>query len=141
MKKEILANVAILIGAILFNTLFWQEMMGINTLIFALFLVAALWFLNKDSFSERNILLATGGVLVSALLVVFNNSLFVKLIHILTMPILIGFVQARSLRFIGLAFSLYLANMLETPRHFIHMLKTLPILRGRQTLIKTSINN
>jgi hypothetical protein len=136
MKKEILASLAVLIGATLFNALFWQEMMGINTLIFAVFLVAALLVLNKDSFLERTVQIATGGVLVSALMVVFHNSLYTKWIHILTMPILIGLVQARSLRFLGLAFSLYVANLLETPRHFVASLKNLPILRGQQNLVR-----
>jgi hypothetical protein len=136
MKKEISVNIAIIIGAILFNTIFWQEMMGINTLILAVFLIGALWIFNKESFSERRVQIATGGVLVSAILVVFHNSLFAKWIHILTIPILVGFVQVRTLRFIGLALSLYVANMLETPRHFIKMLKSLPILRGQQGLIK-----
>jgi Domain of unknown function (DUF4173) len=136
MKKEIMASLAVLIGATLFNIVFWQEMMGLNTLIFAVFLVAALLVLNKDSFSERSVQIATGGVLVSALVVVFYNSLYAKCIHILTMPILIGLVQARSLRFIGLAISLYVVNLLETPKHFIAMLKSLPILRGQQSLVK-----
>jgi Domain of unknown function (DUF4173) len=136
MKKEIMVSLAVLIGATLFNIFFWQEMMGINTLIFAVFLVTALSVLNKDSFSERSVQVATGGVLVSALVVVFYNSLYAKCIHILTIPVLIGIVQVRALRFIGLAISLYLMNLLETPRHIIASLKNLPILRGQQNLVR-----
>jgi hypothetical protein len=136
MKKELKSSLAVLLGATLFNVLFWQEMLGINTLIFAVFLVIALVVLNQESFSKRTVQIATGGVLVSALAVVYYNSLFSKCIHILTMPILIGLVQVRSLRFIGLAFSLYLANLVETPRHFIASLKNLPILRGQQNLVR-----
>jgi Domain of unknown function (DUF4173) len=136
MKKEISVNLAIIIGATLLNIIFWQEMMGINTLILAVFIIAALWIFNQESFSERRVYIATGGVLLSAILVVLHNSLLVKWIHILTIPIFVGFVQVRTLRFIGLAVSLYVVNVLETPKHFIGMLKNLPILRGPQNVVK-----
>ena len=134
MKKDILINAAVVLGALIFNLIFWQETMGLNTLIFAVFLVAALWFLNKESFLERNVQIATGGVLLTAMLVVLHNSLFSRVIHILSIPILIGFVQARTLRFVVLAGLMYAANLIETPLHILRQLKTLPILRGRENL-------
>ena len=134
MKKDILINITVALGALLFNLIFWQETVGLNILIFAIFLVAALWFLNKESFSERNVQIATGGVLLSALLVVLHNSVFSRVIHILTIPVLIGFIQVRTLRFVVLAGLVYAANLVETPLHILRQLKNLPILRGRENL-------
>ncbi len=134
MKKDILINMAVILGAFVFNLIFWQETVGLNILIFAIFLVAALWFLNKESFFDRNVQIATGGVLISACLVVLHNSVFSRVIHILSIPILIGFVQARTLRFVVLAGLVYAANLVETPLHIIRQLKNLPILRGRESL-------
>ncbi len=136
MKKDILINVAVALGALLFNFIFWNETMGLNTLIFAVFLVAVLWFLNKESFLERTVQIATSGVLLTALLVVYHNSLFVRVIHVLIIPILIGFVQARTLRFVVLAGLIYAANLVEMPLHILRQLKNLPILRGRENLFK-----
>ena len=136
MKKNILINAAVILGAFVFNLIFWQETMGLNILIFAVFLVASLWFLNKERFSERTVQIATAGVLITALLVVYHNSVFVRIIHILSIPILIGFVQFRMLRFVVLAGLVYAANMVETPLHILRQLKNLPILRGREGLFK-----
>ena len=134
MKKDILINGAVALGAILFNFIFWNEMMGLNILIFAIFLVASLWFLNKESFFERKVQVATGGVLLSALMVVLHNSLFSKFIHILSIPILIGFVQARTLRFIGLASFLYVANLVQVPFHLTQQMKKIPIVGRHKNL-------
>ena len=134
MKKDILINAAVVLGALVFNLIFWQETLGLNSLIFAIFLVATLWFLNKESFLERNVQIATGGVLISAVLVVLHNSVFSRVIHILSIPILIGFVQVRMLRFVVLAGLVYAANLVETPLHILRQLKKMPILRGRENL-------
>lgn len=136
MKKDILINLAVAVGATLFNLVYWKETMGLNTLILAVFLVAALWFLNKESFSERTVQIATGGTLITAMLLVYHNSLFVRFIHILSIPVLIGFVQARTLRFIGLAGFLYAANIVQVPLHLTQQLKKIPIV-GRHKSIFT----
>ena len=136
MAKEMRTNLAVLVGAILLNALFWNETMGFNTFLFALFLVAALWFLNKDRFTERAVQVAAGGVLLSAIFVFWHNSLYVRRIHLLTIPILAGLVQVKQMRFLGSAFFLYIANLIETPLHIIRSLATLPILRGPQSIVK-----
>ena len=137
MTKEMLTNIAVLVGALVFNVLFWKEKMGLNTFLFATFLVATLWFLNKDRFLERTVQLAAGGVLLSAIFVFWHNSLNAKFIHILTIPVLVGAVQIKTLRFLGSAFFLYGFNLIETPRHALKSLDTLRILRGPQSAVKS----
>ncbi len=137
MARPILTNVLVLVGAILYNVIFWQEKMGVNTLIFTLFLLGSLYFLNKEAFQTRSVQITAGGTLLLSLMVVWHNSLIAKTIYTLSFMVCIGLVQRREIRFLLLAFMVFLSNVFETPIHILNNLKSLPILRGGHGIAKS----
>ncbi len=136
MNKSIIPTALVVIGALLFNGLFWNEKQGLNILFFDLFIVAALWQLNRESFSTPSVKIIVAGTLLAAVLIIWRNSLLVKVIHILSFSAMIGLVQERELRFLGFAILQYFINWFNVPFGFLKGIESLPILRGQVQLAK-----
>lgn len=123
MKKQILANFLVLLGTILFNLLFWKEKMGLNTLLFTLFLLGGLRLLHPKSFKKRVVRFTTLGALLAAGAVVWNATTLSKITYMLSTFTLIGFVQQRELRFLGYGFLLALTNFFKVPKNALKYIK------------------
>jgi hypothetical protein len=136
MQHSTTKTLAVFIGSILFNLIFWNEKQGVNMLIFDVFIVGALFFFNAEAFKIRSVQLVAGGTLAAALLIVVHNSLIVKFIHIVSFSILVGLVHQTELRFLGSAVLLYFSNWLIVPRNLIKSIQNLPILRGREQAVR-----
>ncbi len=119
MKRHIIANLFVFIGVLLYNFLFWGEKMGLNSLLFAIVLTSGLLYFYPESRSSRNVWLCATGTLATALIIVWHNSAISKVVHLLSSFALVGFVQQRTLRFIGYAFLLYWRSLVEVPAKFI----------------------
>jgi hypothetical protein len=132
MKKEILRSEIILLGAALFNIIFWNENLGINTLLFTIFIVSGLWFMERDSFQTRPVRITAIVAILLSCLVIWHNSLIVKVIYCLNFSVMIGLIQERQLRFLGSAILLYVTNLFTVIQNLFSTLKELPILRGSQ---------
>jgi hypothetical protein len=86
-------------GALVYANLFWQEYLGLNTLLFGLFaLLYAFWQFPSLRYHRRFHLLA-GSVLLSAIFVVWHATFVAKLTHLLAMLLFIGQLNERPLRF------------------------------------------
>ena len=136
MKKSIIPPIAVLLGALLFNLFFWNEKQGLNILLFDIFIVTTLWQLDKEPFLTPSVKITVGGTLLTALLVVWHNSLLVKLIHILSFFTMIGMIQQRELRFLGFAILQYFSNWFAVPVRLVHQLNAILILRGQNNVAK-----
>ena len=123
MKKQILSNLLVAVAILLHNFLFWQEKMGLNSFIFSAFIVGCLWFLHPENRSNKTSYIAMFGAMLTATMVVWHNSQFSKIMHLLSMLILLGFMQQRELRFIGYALLLGLWSFLDVPIKFISKLR------------------
>ncbi len=136
MKKSIIQPIAVLLGALLFNVIFWNEKQGLNILLFDIFIVMTLWQLDKEPFLTPSVKITVGCTLLAAVLIVWHNSLLVKFIHILSFITMVGMVQQRALRFLGLAMLQYVLNWFTVPIRFFQQLKVLLILRGQNNIAK-----
>ena len=136
MKKTILTPIIVLIGALIFNLLFWHEKQGLNVFLFDIFIIAALWLMDKEPFSTPSVKWTVAGTLSAAMLIVWHNSLLVKYIHVFSFASMVGLMQERELRFIGFAIMQYIFNLFETPIAAFRVLKTLPLLRGQKNAAK-----
>jgi hypothetical protein len=130
MQPSFSKSIAVGIGSLLFNLIFWNEKQGLNILIFDVFIGLALCQFNPNAFKTRTVQLVAAGTFLAALLIVLHNSLIVKTIHFFSFAILIGLAQHNELRFFGSAMLIYFSNWLSTPKYLIENLKMLPILRG-----------
>lgn len=135
MEKQISKPAFVIIGAILFNLIFWNEKQGLNTLIFDLFIIATLWKMDNEPFSDPSVKITIGGTLLAAVLIVWHNSILVKFIHILSFATMIGLIQQREFRFLVFACFQYFSNWLATPLQLFSSLENLPILKGQKNVV------
>ena len=115
MKKYLVLNLSVWLGAIAFNALFWGEAMGLNTLLFTLLALAALFTLHPESRRSRSVLLLAGGLVTCAVLVVWNNSLFAKIMYWISFVCVAGMVQQRELKFLFFGVLLAMTNFFKVP--------------------------
>ena len=134
MQKSIISPIAVLLGAILFNFLFWDEKQGLNTLLFDIFIVLTLWQLDKEPFLTPSVKITTLGTLLAAVLIVWHNSILVKFIHIVSFTTMVGLMQKRKLRFLGFALLQYFSNWFTIPAQLFNQLKSFLILTGQKNI-------
>lgn len=95
---------------VLHNVLFYNQLLGINALIYSTVIVGILYFLNPLSFKQRSVLFTLAGTFLSGIMVVVHGSDVAKLSHFASLFVLVGFIHAPQLR--SIVFSLL--TMLES---------------------------
>lgn len=136
MKHPIVNSILVLVGAILFNTLFWSEKWGINILFFTSFIILSLFQLYEDSRQDKNTQLITGGTFLLALLVVINNSILSKFLWAMSFATMVGLVHQRGIRFLFWGFLTYINNLILVPKNITESLEQVPILRGGGAILR-----
>ncbi|MBL7826735.1 MAG: DUF4173 domain-containing protein [Saprospiraceae bacterium] len=124
MKNTSLSLLSVIGGAIIFNFLFWEEKLGLNLLLYAVFFVAILWLLFPQSRLSRSFIVTAFGAIFSALMVLWHNSAAAKLSTLVALMCSAGFAQEPQIRFVLNALGQYLTGWLQTPRHFYEALNT-----------------
>ena len=119
MKKNLILNLSVWIGAIAFYFLFRGEALGLNTLLFTLPALTALFALHPESRRSRSVLLLATGTVFCALMVVWNNTFFAKTVFWLSFFTLAGMVQQRELRFLFFGLLLAFGNFFKVPYRLI----------------------
>lgn len=115
MKKHLILNLFILGGAALYSFLFWHEDLGLNTLLFTVFVLTGVFGLDP-AVKQSGPALALGvGTFLTATLVVWHNSLLVKIIHWLSLIVFIGMSRHRELRFLWYGLLLGIASIFSAP--------------------------
>ncbi len=115
MKNQKLENGLILFASILFYSCFWGEGMGLNVLIFSFSMIGILLFLNPQKKLKIPVIITGLGTLITAVLVVWNNSLFSKVIHLLSFTTMVGFAKQSELKLFFYGFFLSVVHFLRTP--------------------------
>ena len=115
MLTKINSSLLALIGILLFNSLFWEEKMGLNVFIFTLFITYSLSVLNSDCWQKKSVLISGAGTLLAALLVVFVNSGMAKFTYWFSLFAFAGFAQQRQLKHIVYAITLSFVNLWVSP--------------------------
>ncbi len=89
---------AFVILSIAFNFLFWMEKPGINYLIYTALFVGAMLFLDKEKLKERNVLFTLFGLIISACLIVINNSIFSIWMYFISLLLFVVFYHQQGLK-------------------------------------------
>lgn len=71
-------GIVVIFFTIVFNFFFWQEKFGINLVLFTGFFGAILFYLNPETRTKRQTLLAILGIAISSFGVLYHNSFFSK---------------------------------------------------------------
>jgi len=103
MNKDLSKIILVTAGAVLFNLVFWNEKLAINTVLFDAFLLSALFFLYPQARKHASVNWLLLGHLVCLTMVVVHNTEVSKIAFILTGLLLAGFAEYahRSVWFAG----------------------------------------
>jgi len=119
MEKKSSNIILIITGAILFNLLFWEEKLAVNTLIFDIFILTAIFRIYPTSLKNNTVKLLLMGHLVCIAMIIFHNTLLSKIAFSITLLLLVGFSEYvhRSAWYAGgsvlLNFVLFIAGFFE----------------------------
>lgn len=90
MKKTIV----IILGGITFATLFYSKFLGLNTALYALFLIIALAIMNAKSFLKPTIMASAAAMIAASIAIVIHGSGMAILCYFLSVFLFIGLVAS-----------------------------------------------
>lgn len=105
----------VIFGAFLYTALFYSEKMGLNTLLFSVFVISILFYFFPEERQSKGTILAATGTLLTATLVVWHNSFLAKTMYIFSFLLLTGFAHRRTLRFIWFGLIISWLNYIAVP--------------------------
>ena len=109
MNKNISQFVMLLIGVSTYDLFFWEEKFGINCLLFSVIMIGYTILSDRKLTLSKPVILTAFGTIVTATLIVVNNSLFSKTIHVLSFLSFIGFAKVC----VGICFILRRSQVIE----------------------------
>jgi hypothetical protein len=93
MNKDLVKIILVTAGAVLFNLIFWNEKLAINTVLFDAFLLSALFFLYPNARKSATVNWLLLGHLVSLIMVVVHNTDLSKIAFVVTLLLVAGFAE------------------------------------------------
>jgi hypothetical protein len=116
MNKNITKVTLVTAGAVLFNLLFWNEKLGLNTVLYDLFILSALFFMYPQALRHTTVRWLVLGHLICLAMLVFHNTLLSKIALVGTIGLLVPFAEYvhRSAWFAGGSMVLNMVFMLAT---------------------------
>ena len=124
MKTGSLKTALVITGAILFNIIFWKEKLGINTLLFDVFILASVFYLYPSSIKNNTCRWLAISHLITAAMVLVHNTILSKTGFSITLLLFVSFSQYvhRSVWYAG--GSVILNYVLAIPNFFRQLPKT-----------------
>ena len=129
-----LQKLALPVGAILFDVLFWQERMALNMLLYTLVLVGAVAAelpRHAPHWRSGYFWLTLVGTLLSAALVAVYGSTAAQLACVASLASWLGYVNQAHVRLVGYAVLTGLLNLLPATQRLAQQLRLPPDLAGR----------
>lgn len=122
MNKKISQWLLVLAGGILFNLVFWQEKLGINTIFFDAFMLAAICYLYANARQHAAVRWLVFGHLICLAMIVLHNTLLSKIAFVITLMLIVGFAEYvhRSAWFAG---GSVLMNVVCCPASIVRLFK------------------
>lgn len=93
MNKELIKIILVTTGALLFNLVFWHEKLALNTLLFDVFLLAALFFLYPNARQHTIVRWLLLGHLICLVMLLVHNTDLSKIAFVITLLLLAGFAE------------------------------------------------
>lgn len=93
MKKESFKVTFVVLGAILFNVIFWNEKLGLNSLLFAAFIAGCIFALYPHAQKSKICRWLFAAHIVTVAMVIFQNTFLSKIAFSITMLLFISFSQ------------------------------------------------
>ena len=118
MKSPLIKMLLLTAGAVLFNTLFWEEKIAVNAMLFAVFIVSSVFYLYPAAFNGPIVKWLLVAHCLTIATVIFHNTNLSKLAFMVTLLLVITFSQYRH-RSVGYAAASGVMNyLLAIPAFF-----------------------
>lgn len=103
MNKKISQSLLVIAGGILFSLVFWQEKLGVNTILFDAFILAAIFYLYAQARQSAVVRWLLVGHLICLAMIVIHNTVLSKIAFVSTLLLIVGFAEYihRSVWFAG----------------------------------------
>lgn len=119
MKKQIdFKLIAIFVGGLLFNFLFWMERLALNLLLYSIF-IFLMFLLDKAMPKSKKMLLIGASHLLAGLLVLYNQSNLTLAAWYISLAVFVGFAHAQLIRSIFTAVLSFLLHLFTSPVRLI----------------------
>ncbi|MEH0153858.1 DUF4173 domain-containing protein [Limibacter armeniacum] len=109
-----------LLGGFLFIQLFFDEVMGINTLLFTLFIIGSAWVIYPEIIGRKTVRIALASHLFTAIMVVAYGSIMAKVMYMISFAVLAGFMHQAALMHVLSAGVTAIQAWFKFPRLFIY---------------------
>lgn len=96
--KSKLKFVLLLVGTFLFNFLFWKEAIGLNALIFTVFIFGIVIFSFPDYLKSKNALIVTLGTFITSVTITLHASELAVFVWVFSIVLLQPFIHYRELK-------------------------------------------
>jgi hypothetical protein len=114
--RKTIQSTLLLTGTVLFNTIFWHENLGVNLLIFSMFIVFSIIFLYREVIYSRPFIISTIGVLITGVFVSYHNSSMAKFTHLISLFLMVGFANQLKIKSIIYALPTAVVHYFNVPR-------------------------
>lgn len=118
-SRQTIQLILLIIGALIFNYIFWNEEFGLNTVIFNLFLTGSLLYLYPKSIKYKNTIFTVLGSFITATIVIIHNSLLSIIIHYISTILMVAFIHQPKLKSILFAFITSITDFLSLKKTFL----------------------
>lgn len=125
-NKSNLLLLAALFGGLLFNFLFWKERLALNLFIYSIYILAVTYF-NPDVTKSTKFKIYGLTHLLSAILVVINNTDLSIATYYISLLVFIGFSHNQQIRTVFAAGLAAILQMITTPYNAINNLSKISI--------------
>lgn len=86
-------SLLVIAGAVLFSLVFWQEKLGINTILFDAFILAAIFYLYAEARQNAAVRWLLFGHLLCLAMIMLHNTLLSKIAFVVTLAMIAGFAS------------------------------------------------
>lgn len=115
----------VVIGSILFTFLFYKNYIGLNLLLFNIFVIGILFFLKKLTLKSKLEFVVLSGTILSGLLVVIYNSTLAITVNLISLFLLVGVLLLPGIRNLIYASGLSIMNTIIAQGSFYRLLQDL----------------
>ncbi|WP_412468017.1 DUF4173 domain-containing protein [Pedobacter sp. KLB.chiD] len=117
---------SVLIGGLLFSYIFWEEWLGLNQLIYSIFILTITYFNSEVPKSNKFKIYALAHLL-AAVLVVVNNSVLTSVSYCISLLFFVGFAHYQAVRTVYVAAIATVLQLITVPAGLIKRFSELKI--------------
>lgn len=138
MKNKLKPSLLV-IGAILFNLIFWNQQIGLNLLLFSLFLASSILLVHRNEKKSKAFYFTLASVIITGIFVSYHNSSTAKFSNVISIILMIGFLNQSKIHSLSHAFITSLINYLNVVKNLKSDVPTLGIKTTNMGIVKRNL--